>query len=149
MIEIKLTDKDAQEYLDRENHKDEVISNLTEQLIELRLQLSRHNPTPELPMTTSMKVRHDTDMLKGLNTSTPKSISPFGKLPEVTPNYITGPYTEQDLALITARMSKSDINQNRSLTSISKSLNREPTALRSKLGRLGIQVIKGMCYYKD
>ena len=142
MIEIKLTGTDAQEYLDGETTKDRYIEKLLQQMEDIQCAV--------VPSTASVRVRHDTDLIKGLDIKKPSFANkdiPTTENPATSS--ITGAYTQDDLKLIYARLQKPATNKDRSLESIAGALGRKPKSVRDKLKNLGVNVVKGMCYKKD
>ena len=156
MIEITLTGDEAAYYIQAESQREEKIMKLLDKLSTIQgehkeLQKKYDNLSSTIiPMNASVKVRHDTDILKGLESKRPSFISKNIPTTENSvPKDITGTYTRHDLDLIYARLQKLPTNQDRSLKSIAGALGRKPSSVRDKLKNLGIKVVKGMCYKKD
>lgn len=157
MIEIKLTEEDAQKYLDgNDEHTEELIALRkykvdAEKVIKsadgfiksLEKQLEQALSC-EAPV--SAKVLADTIKVKDIEKGKPPFANP--KEPEPT-GFVTGTWNTHEVALIKSRMCLNSTNKDRSLEIIAKALNRTEASLRDKLTKMGIKIKKGMCYYKD
>jgi len=153
MIEIKLTDTDALEYLE---HKDtnlgyeqllakyKILQENTKLLGQRYVDLQAKYNALTSQENVSARVINDTEKAKNL---TPDFAKPTNSQ-NTTPTRSNRKWSDMELSIIKYAISRPETENNRQFATLAKKLNRSKNAIRTKLAELDIYVEKGIIYPK-